>query len=109
MLEQEQYARMQEEEDPELHPLYLPVTAQDGTQLFYSPVSGYLIRYDGFYHYMPLILLPSQGPPPSLRPAPGRHPGGRDGSGKDCGDTRTHAGKPEGQCPQVSSHLFMGK
>ena len=54
MLEQEQYARMQEveeEEDPELHPLYLPVTAQDGTQLFYSPVSGYLIRYDNMITY----------------------------------------------------------
>lgn len=49
MLEQEQYARQLqevEEEDPELHPLYIPVTAQDGTQLFYSPVSGYMIRYD---------------------------------------------------------------
>ena len=53
MLEQEQYARMQEEEeDPELHPLYLPVTAQDGTQLFYSPVSGYLIRYDDVITYL---------------------------------------------------------
>ena len=53
MLEQEQYARQlqEEEEEPELHPLYLPVTAQDGTQLFYSPVSGYLIRYDDVITY----------------------------------------------------------
>ena len=53
MLEQEQYARMQEvEEDPELHPLYIPVTAQDGTQLFYSPVSGYMIMYDDVITYL---------------------------------------------------------
>ena len=55
MLEQEQYAsQLQEEveEDPELHPLYIPVTAQDGTQLFYSPVSGYMIRYDNMIIYL---------------------------------------------------------
>ena len=53
MLEQEQYARQlqEEQEDSELHPLYIPVTAQDGTQLFYSPVSGYLIRYDNMITY----------------------------------------------------------
>ena len=55
MLEQEQYARQlqeDEEEDPELHPLYIPVTAQDGTQLFYSPVSGYMVRYDDMIIYL---------------------------------------------------------
>ena len=55
MLEQEQYASQLQgevEEDPELHPLYIPATAQDGTQLFYSPVSGYLIRYDNMIIYL---------------------------------------------------------
>ena len=54
MLEQEQYASQlpEGEGDPELHPLYIPVTAQDGTQLFYSPVSGYMIRYDNMIIYL---------------------------------------------------------
>ena len=77
MLEQEQYARMQEvqEEDPELHPLYVPVTAQDGTQLFYSPVSGYLIRYDNMITYLDYVLILSNllrdRPPASAPPLGG--------------------------------------
>ena len=49
MLEQERY---QENLDPDLdipnpprlHPLYKPVVTHDGTMLFYSPVSGYLVK-----------------------------------------------------------------
>ena len=32
-----------EAEDSELHPLYREVRAEDGTLMYYSPVSGYLL------------------------------------------------------------------
>ena len=49
MLEQERYREnleleLGEEEAGELHPLYREVSAQDGTVMYYSPVSGYLLR-----------------------------------------------------------------
>ena len=48
MLEQEKYKEHLdtelEEEQEELHPLYQEVAAQDGSVLYYSPLSGYLLR-----------------------------------------------------------------
>ena len=49
MLEQERYREnldpeLGECEDTELNPLYREVAAQDGTVMYYSPVSGYLLR-----------------------------------------------------------------
>ena len=49
MLEQEKYRRhldqdLKEEEEEGLHPLYREVVAEDGSVLYYSPLSGYLLR-----------------------------------------------------------------
>ena len=50
MLEQEKYREYldqdleEAEEEGELHPLYREVVAEDGSVLYYSPLSGYLLR-----------------------------------------------------------------
>ena len=46
MLEQEKYSQHLhlKEEEEELHPLYREVVAEDGSVLYYSPLSGYLLR-----------------------------------------------------------------
>ena len=68
MLEQEQYKDnidddLNDDKDPELHPLYREVTVEDGTILFYSPVSGYLLKEKPLVSKMPLggILADEMG------------------------------------------------